>query len=158
MPGEHSDGWESYWTYRDRWGVPHLEPLNVLRYLRRADGNGAYSASFSKRPMTPKLGYIQPTGTLIFLEVTTAFHHLNIYICIYVHTVRLWPPLGTMRWMIPFRRHCFLVAFVHRYRLGYIPSSHYTYILFREQFIYIYRYIIFIYIFNLRIILWKCFT
>jgi hypothetical protein len=76
-------------------GVPHLEPLNVLRYLRRADGNGAYSASFSKRPMTPKLGYIQPTGTLIFLEVTTAFHHLNIYI--YMHICSYCQTMATLR-------------------------------------------------------------
>ena len=33
-----------------------------------------------------------------------------------------------MRWMIPLLPRCFLVAFVHRYRLGYVPLSYYIYI------------------------------
>ena len=132
MPGEHSDGWESYWTYPDRWGVPHLEPLNVLRYLRRADGNGASSASSSKPEMTAKLDYIQLAGNTFFFRSSHGassyihvYKYIYIYICIYFHTVRLWPPLGMMRWMNPFMPRCFLVAFVHRYRLGYVPLSYY---------------------------------
>ena len=135
MSDEHSDGWESYWTYPDRWWVPHLEPLNVcIRYLRRADGNGASSASSSKPEMTTKLDYIQLAGNTFFLfrssHGASSYIHVYkyVYICIYFHTVRLWPPLGTMRWMIPLLPRCFLVAFVHRYRLGYVPLSYYIYI------------------------------
>ena len=151
MPGEHSDGWESYWTYPDRWGGTTLrtsECITILEASRRQWSLFCFLLEAADDTETRL--YTTDGNTYIFRSYHGVSPSKNIYICIYVHTVRLWPPLGTMRWMIPFRRHCFLVAFVHRYRLGYIPSSHYTYILFREQFIYIYiyRYIIFIYIYS----------